>query len=135
MKALSLTQPWASLVASGAKKVETRSWSTSYRGRLAIHAAKGFPLSARNFASEEFTLGRLPGRIPRGAILAVVTLADVRRTEEIAPTLSALERLYGDYSVGRYAWVLEDVQMLPQPIPYKGALGLFDVILPTEEVY
>jgi activating signal cointegrator 1 len=41
MKALTLTQPWASLVAIGAKKIETRSWSTDYRGPLAIHAAKG----------------------------------------------------------------------------------------------
>ena len=43
MKALTLTQPWASLVAIGAKRIETRSWSTPYRGLLAIHAAKGFP--------------------------------------------------------------------------------------------
>lgn len=39
MKALTLTQPWASLIAFGAKTVETRSWATSYRGPLAIHAA------------------------------------------------------------------------------------------------
>lgn len=43
MKALSLTQPWATLVAIGAKKIETRSWSTSYRGPVAIHASKGYP--------------------------------------------------------------------------------------------
>src|SRR5690348_17556570 len=49
MKALTLTQPWASLVAIGAKRIETRSWSTSYRGPLAIHAAKGFPKSAQEF--------------------------------------------------------------------------------------
>jgi len=40
-KVLTLTQPWATLVAIGAKKCETRSWSTSYRGDLLIHAAKG----------------------------------------------------------------------------------------------
>jgi hypothetical protein len=43
MKALTLTQPWATLVAIGAKTIETRSWPTSYRGPLAIHAAKGYP--------------------------------------------------------------------------------------------
>ena len=42
MKALTLTQPWATLIAVGAKRIETRSWGTSYRGRIAIHAAKGF---------------------------------------------------------------------------------------------
>lgn len=43
MRAITLTQPWSSLVARGQKKIETRSWQTSYRGPLAIHAAKGFP--------------------------------------------------------------------------------------------
>ena len=130
MKALSLTQPWATLVASGRKKVETRSWNTRYRGPLYIHAAKGFPPVAREFASVEHTLGRLPGRIPGGALIAVVELVEILRTEEIAPSLSALERLYGDYSVGRYAWRLENVRELPEPIPYRGALGLFEVRLP-----
>lgn len=41
MKALTLTQPWATLIACGAKRIETRSWSTTYRGVIAIHAAKG----------------------------------------------------------------------------------------------
>lgn len=40
MKALSLWQPWATLIANGAKQIETRSWSTSYRGPILIHAAK-----------------------------------------------------------------------------------------------
>lgn len=40
MKALTIRQPWASLVALGVKTIETRSWSTSYRGPLAIHAGK-----------------------------------------------------------------------------------------------
>ena len=47
MKALSLTQSWATLVTIGAKKLETRSWPTYYRGPLLIHAAKGFPPAAR----------------------------------------------------------------------------------------
>jgi hypothetical protein len=52
MKALSLTQPWATLVALGAKRIETRSWPTQYRGPLAIHAAKAFPKAARQFTAE-----------------------------------------------------------------------------------
>lgn len=44
MKAISLWQPWASLVAVGAKKIETRSWATKYRGSLAIHATKKWNL-------------------------------------------------------------------------------------------
>ncbi len=40
MKAITIWQPWASLLACGAKQYETRSWATSYRGPIAIHAAK-----------------------------------------------------------------------------------------------
>jgi len=129
MRALSLTQPWATLVVSGAKSFETRSWTTSYRGPLLIHAAKGFPSFARNFAETERALGRLPGKLPFGAIVGKVLLKNVYRTDEIAPTLTALERLYGDYAWGRWAWELTDAVMFDDPIPYKGALGLFDVTL------
>jgi activating signal cointegrator 1 len=126
MKALSLTQPYATLVATGAKQFETRSWKTSYRGPLAIHAAKGFPTEARQFAAMEHTLGRLPGRVPLGCIVAVVTVVDMLPTEEAKLGVSALERLYGDYSWGRWAWKLRDVKMLKEPIPARGAQGLWN---------
>jgi len=40
LKAITILQPWASLIACGAKQIETRSWATKYRGQLAIHAGK-----------------------------------------------------------------------------------------------
>ena len=40
MKAITIVEPWASLIAIGAKRIETRSWPTDYRGRVAIHASK-----------------------------------------------------------------------------------------------
>ena len=84
MKALTLTQPWASLVALGHKQIETRSWATRYRGPLAIHAAKGFPARARQFAEEERAIGRLPARIARGAVLCIVELIDCQPAELMA---------------------------------------------------
>ena len=48
MKALSILQPWASLIAIGAKTIETRNWRTDYRGRLAIHASAKFPRRNRD---------------------------------------------------------------------------------------
>ena len=128
MKTISLTEPWATLVVISAKRFETRGWTTTYRGPLLIHAAKRFPASARFFAQTEFTLGRLPARIARGAIIGRVVLKNIHRTEEIAPTLTALERLYGDYTPGRWAWELTEAEMF-EPIPWKGALGLFEVRL------
>jgi len=38
MKAITVYQPWAQLLAIGAKKYETRGWATQYRGPIAIHA-------------------------------------------------------------------------------------------------
>lgn len=127
MRALTLTQPWASLVALGLKRVETRSWSTNYRGTLAIHAAKGMPPYAREFASEERAIGRLPAVIPRGAIVAVARLTGVVPTDDAALEVSALERRFGDYGPGRYAWFIDDVRILGAPVPCRGALGLWAV--------
>ena len=88
MKALTLTQPWASLIALGHKHVETRSWTTyqHYGGVIAIHAAKGFPRYAREFFAEERLAGRVPPLIPFSAIVAVARLADCCRTEQVGIT-------------------------------------------------
>lgn len=94
MKALTLTQPWATLVALGLKRFETRSWPTSYRGTLAIHAAKGMPKYARyaltdNWAvytalCEHFDLRCPTGQhlielLPRGVVVARCQVVDCKR--------------------------------------------------------
>ncbi len=147
MKALSLTQPWASLVAKGAKKIETRSWATSYRGPLAIHASKSFPTWAREMVYDKDFILALFGcfegswkRLPTGAVLAICELVDVIRIDEAIwfPAckgigtkrqyweLSKQERAFGDYSIGRHAWLLANIVPLPEPIPAKGALQLWE---------
>ncbi len=133
MKALTLTQPWASLVAIGAKKIETRSWATSYRGPLAIHAAKGFPKDARTVCLREpFKRVLIAAGIesladlPLGALLATVLLVDCVPTGKVRSTLTSEEYAFSDYSAGRWAWLLDDVQPLSVPVPARGALGLWD---------
>jgi activating signal cointegrator 1 len=147
MRALTLTQPWASLVARGAKRVETRSWSTAYRGPVAIHAAKGLPpvrrggrLEVGEFAVTRDAEGLLlhapqwaidvagawdawPYRLPLGAVVATAELVEVRPAElakVVEPELSL-----GNYAPGRFAWLLDDVVPLRVPVPAKGALGLW----------
>jgi hypothetical protein len=127
MKALTLTQPWASLVALKFKRYETRSWRTAYRGLLAIHAAKGFPEEAQIFAAHERAAGRLPVDVPRGAIVAVGRLVSCEKTEIVALAISDLERRLGDFQPGRWAWGLEGIVALDEPLPCRGALGLWDV--------
>jgi hypothetical protein len=171
VKQLTLTQPWATLVAIGAKRIETRAWQTSYRGPLAIHAAaglKGLGLGATEddldalCSREPFktalaetvditTLGDIEpqhidgGRVPlpRGCIVAIADLVDVVPTvdpdyplkwERVPPEPLALrlhespqERAFGDYSPGRFAWLLDDVYHVRIPIRTRGFQALTNV--------
>lgn len=132
MKVLSLTQPWASLICLGAKKIETRSWKSWYYGPLLIHASKGYPKWARDTAREEpfyselcrpYGIWSQPEAV-LGCIIGQVTLVKCVPTETFLP--SELERQFGDYSEGRFAWILTDGQFLPKPIPAKGSLGIWE---------
>ena len=136
MKALSLIQPWASAIfiklpnGSALKGIETRSWQTSFKGRVAIHASKGFPKYAKEFAETERALGRLPVKLPFGAIIGFVTIMGMRLTQDIVESISPVERLYGDYSPGRFAWMLYDaVPLSPagKVVECRGSLGLWRV--------
>lgn len=143
MKALTLTQPWATLVALGAKRFETRSWQTSYRGPLAIHAAKGMPASCRELCNTEpFRSVLLRGLslsdadredprwdaiLPRGEIVAIVKLSRIDTTEHIRATLTPQERAFGDYGDGRHAWTLTNRFVLSEPRPkVAGHLSLWE---------
>lgn len=149
MRGLSLTQPWATLVAVGAKRIETRDWTTGYRGPLAIHASKAFPGDCRALCNEEpffRALNPLNGRrryedwysLPLGAIVAVVWLDGIIRCPTDQPGIVCgyqfpppePEASFGNYEPGRYAWRLDGVVALPVPITCRGALGLWT--LPSE---
>lgn len=141
MKALTLTQPWATLVAIGAKRVETRSWRTDYRGPIAIHAAKTFPRWARDlcgtqpfaFALQHVHLSGLPAPGDSlGMVLCICDLWACKPVEYVAPVLTAFERDFGDYTEGRYAWGLRIIRVLDQPVAAKGALGLWEWVPPVE---
>jgi hypothetical protein len=122
VKALSLTQPWATAIALGLKRWETRSWPTSFRGEVAIHASKGYPKWAKEFAVEENLLD-----LPLGHIVCLCEITECRQTETVAAELSEQEIKWGDYYPGRYAFKLENVRPLVQPIPAKGALSFWTV--------
>lgn len=133
LKIITLTQPWATLVAIGAKLVETRDWPTQYRGALAIHSSKTFPdwerkvtCSDEVFAETLREAGyRDPSELPLGSVLAVCRLRNCIRTEEIYLHIGERERAFGNFAAGRWGFVLSDVRRLPRPIPARGALGLW----------
>jgi len=150
MKAITIYQPRASLVAIGAKQYETRSWQTEYRGPIAIHAGlkliNSFPYEFIERAYEALKR-RLMGfthfhELPRGAIIATAELMACHRIVEEPNqhphykakigikvydiVASADERLFGDWQSGRYAWKLDNVQMLSEPVPARGKQGLWE---------
>ena len=148
MKAISLTQPWATLVAIGQKKIETRSWATAYRGWLLIHAAKGFPAEAQALCgTTPFLMALRRGGVnsstalPRGAIVAVANLHHVgqfyRSTGGGALRDGICirgkpyriddpnELAFGDFTPGRYGFILTNVHPLPEPVLCRGALSVW----------
>lgn len=134
MRAISMWQPWAMAAVTRVKKIETRGWSTDYRGLLVIHAALRWTKAQKEFAMAEHTLGRLPKSLPFGALIGVVNLVDVKPAEEILLDIDPIEKLYGIYGPGRYGWILEDAEAFKEPIPYIGRQSFFSVpdeILPA----
>lgn len=135
MKIITLWQPWASAIAFGWKRNETRSWSTNYRGAIAIHAGlAGSPKAALQLAQEvnasaghpELLSGRRAKDWVFGAIVAIATVAGVLPSEVARKKIGRLERAWGVYDDGRFAWALEDVHAV-EPLPYTGAQGLRDL--------
>jgi hypothetical protein len=149
MKAISLWQPHAGLVVLGEKKFETRSRPTNVRGRVYIHAAKKWTEGMANhyFRAKYFreAYARLFTRsckssgglnftvIPLGMLIGSVEIVSCCRVENIRDYLTEKELAFGDYSDGRYAWQLENPIIFPEPIPWKGMQGFWNMELPGEK--
>lgn len=125
MKALSLWEPWASLMAVGAKRIETRSWNTEYRGQLLICSAK------RKVDAEGLDIIKVARKhgyyiTPQyGMALCVV---DLIRCDKIVPFESnSLEHILGDYTPGRFAWTTTKLRALDTPFAVKGRQGFFNI--------
>lgn len=159
MKAATLHQPWATLAALKLKNNETRGWPTKHRGQLAIHAGLKIDYDACEREPIKSALaehGYTADNLPTGAVLATCELVECWRIErlsdwgaETAPVRFTAsdgkarklwagyvegdpEYHYGNYDDGRYAWELDNVELLPEPIPAKGQQGLWNWNKPTE---
>ncbi|HAL07380.1 MAG TPA: hypothetical protein DCP26_08540 [Brevundimonas sp.] len=127
IKALSVWEPWASLIAAGVKRHETRHWETTYRGPIAIQAARTLDLAGAPDQLCQDVLGPLwPKERPRGRVVAVAYLSDCIPTDRVLQELTAADREAGNYAAGRFAWRLDDIRPLTEPIPLTGRQGLFN---------
>jgi hypothetical protein len=138
VKALTICQPYAHLILTGAKRVENRTWPTRYRGRLYVHAGKSRewlddPGEYETAADRPPNYGIPMSRMAFGCVVAVANLVDCVRCEYMTakPFDDATLRKYPwlaehVHASGPWCWVLESVTPIG-PWPYRGAQGLFNI--------
>lgn len=142
MRCISLWQPWASLVITGEKRYETRSWRPQSQGlqigdAVAIHAAKKWTQEEKDYCDSTPFKQRLAAHnlgvhnMPLGAVLGVCKLVSVLTSEEALEAITPLERAFGNYGRGRFAWELEVVHKFDKPILARGMQGVFHWDVPT----
>jgi hypothetical protein len=151
MKALTVRQPWASLLAHGAKRFETRSWKINYRGKLAIHAGKFSTeyynhgqetqramyeaLKPHYFPNREVNWGYVERACTLGAIIAIGDLVDVWKSIESAD--AGTVEIYGNggRGMGKYSVVREPELMFGDFTPGQYAFELDNVVLLPLPIY
>lgn len=128
MKALTICEPYATLISRGVKRVENRTWHCSYTGPLLIHAGRSLKYFDAEECRELYGLGI--GDLTFGAALAVVEMVGC------APILGIRSGRFSDrwpwlnnhdHTEGPFCFVLENVRRLKQPVPWSGCMGLWDV--------
>lgn len=129
MKVLSLKEPFATLIKNKKKLVETRSWNTNYRGELYIHASVTKIDKEISGRKELFDLLGNES-LGFGMIICKCRLVDcIYMTKEYVEDMKKnhyQEYLCGEYKEGRYAWILNSIEPLEEPIKAKGQLGIWN---------
>ena len=122
MKALTIKQPYASLIVNGYKRVEFRTWKTNYRGKILIHAGLSSDKeSLNNF--ESYNLEYVKGAIIGEADIVDCVLIDDKLDKKLREENFLV---YGKNHVGQYAWMLDNMIKYKDPIYKKGKLGLWN---------
>lgn len=133
--ALSVQQPWASLICRGIKDIENRTWQTDYRGRLYIVASrknatsrleKGeFPAIWRTAIKDLQERGLFPDcfGLPQSAVIGYVDLVDC--TGEKVDSIWSM----GTLQEGNINWILQNAHTFEQPLfpGFEAKLGLFEI--------
>ena len=122
MKALTIKEPWATVIINGYKKFEFRSWKTNYRGKILIHAGLSIEKDMLE-RFKEYNLEYSKGLIIGEAELVDCILVDEKFDEELRKTN---QNVYGNNHINMYAWKLENIKKYKKPIKVKGKLGLWN---------
>src|SRR4028119_1652862 len=128
LTAITLHQPWASLIAKGWKQYETRDWPTNHRGPIVIHAGRK-PKGKQELREHDKVLASFKDLLnedcPYSAVVAIAELTDVVcMTQEFINQQCPTELRCGNWKIGRYAFKLENIRVIA-PIPGVGKQGLW----------
>lgn len=128
MKAITISQPYATLIANGTKFIENRTWPPNYIGKLAIHAGRGTqyldPIALE--------------RYPTSCVIAVCDLVGCLHIKTIQAAYEKGEGIEGytaqaiaqmaehEHAEGPYCWLLKNIQKLRQPVSVRGRQKLWN---------
>lgn len=121
MKALSIRQPWAWLIASGHKDVENRTWYTRFRGKFLIHASLKFDDAGLVWVRGNFPHIQIPTALPTGCVVGWATLEDCLEGRAVV----------SPWAFGPFCFMLKDAELWDTPEPGPGALRWFEFELPS----
>jgi predicted transcriptional regulator len=124
MKALTIKQPYASMIVNGYKKYEFRTWKTNYRGKLLIHASSNIDKNDMAYFSY-LNINNYPTK----QIIGECELIDcILIDEDFNNKLYNIDnKIYGRHSrVGLYAWVLSNIKIYDKYIEVPGKLGIWN---------
>lgn len=128
MKVLTIQEPYATFIMQGMKKIETRSWQTKYRGEIYIHAGKS-KTYLRKIKDNNIMKLLENTKLNYGNIICKAELVDcIYMTNEFINKIKNkkdYEYTLGEYEIGRYAWVLKNIEKLENEIPAKGKLNIW----------
>jgi hypothetical protein len=133
MRAISVPQPWATLLIRGVIRRLTRPAQTPYRGVLAIHAGSRFPPAARALCHREPFKSLLHranhygwSLLPCGVVLGTAELVACTRAEEFAWEAGTHPDL-GGMAPGSWVWEFTNAALLDVPVRVSGRLGVFEI--------
>lgn len=125
MKAITIKEPWATLIANGYKEYEFRVWKTNYRGEILIHAGKNYDEeNIKKFTDRNLTYS--PGKIIAKATITDCILVDDKFTKKMLKKDSIVyNNLKKKRNKKLYGFKLENIEKI-EPIEAKGKLSLWE---------